>query len=93
MRMRSRSERKVIIPRRALQGFAFGEHGREADVRRLIPRREQKLSADGGHIIVPEKAPALKPNCFAERSRVRVDGSPNENHRHVGRHSTGDFVV
>jgi hypothetical protein len=59
----------------------------------IIPRREQNLSAAGGHDIVPDEAPALKPNCFAERSRVRVDGSPNENHRHVGRHSTGDFVV
>jgi len=41
----------------------------------IIPRREQKLSAVGGRDIVPEKAPALKPNCFAERSRVRVDCS------------------
>jgi hypothetical protein len=49
-----RSGHQGIIPRRVLQGFAFGERGREANARRIIPRRggdrsETRSSAKGGH--------------------------------------------
>jgi len=81
------------------QGFASGEHVREADVRQIIPRREapgprrpsypQDPAPD-----IPRRKPTGSSNCFAERSRDRgVVVLSKKALVHVNRRNIGDFVL